>query len=287
MFNLPHDLLKLNQPFCWLGEAFNDTTAFFQAPPREVIPEVWHPNLTQYQVKSSTPVTFKGKLAVPLKDQQGVYNVVIFSLADGEEITRAPNTDQPYFHPDGQHLLLKHKGKGGAEVYQFDLADGRSQIYTFTSYGFSQTLYEYDLATETETPASNDLLGSYPAYTRQTEGQLEALLPHDSAILADSSADMIAFTSRQTGDWETYVMKRDGTELINLSQSSTSQERWPTFSPDGKWVAFLSDRGGRWAIWGAPVTGGLAQKLFDLPRTQTWGTEDETWLTERMAWGSD
>jgi hypothetical protein len=60
----------------------------------------------------------------------------------------------------------------------------------------------------------------------------------------------------------------------------------PTISPDGQWVAFVSDREGSWAIFVAPIGGGSAQKLFDFPKPNPWGAGGgRDWTEERISWG--
>ena len=44
-----------------------------------------------------------------------------------------------------------------------------------------------------------------------------------------------------------------------------SQDGLGTFSPDGKMVAFVSNRGGGWAVWVVKVDGTGLTKLFNLP----------------------
>jgi len=102
----------------------------------------------------------------------------------------------------------------------------------------------------------------------------------------DTAGTLVALHSRETGDWEAYVMGIDGGPLINLSNSPSSSDGVPTFSPDGQWVAFASDRGGSWAVYVVPSSGGTPTKLFDFPKPNPWGTGgDRDWMNERMSWG--
>jgi TolB protein len=96
---------------------------------------------------------------------------------------------------------------------------------------------------------------------------------------------LIAFTSQRDGDWEAYIMDSNGGNVRNVSNSPTSNDGLPTISPDGQWIAFVSDKGGLWAVWAAPASGGPAQKLFDLPDQDPWGEDDRNWLNERISWG--
>ena len=70
-------------------------------------------------------------------------------------------------------------------------------------------------------------------------------------------------------NWEAYMIDLDGSNLVNLSNSPDTQDGLPTVSPDGTWVAFVSDRDGRWAIWGMPRTGGEPVELVDFSAINT------------------
>jgi TolB protein len=55
--------------------------------------------------------------------------------------------------------------------------------------------------------------------------------------------DRIAFTGFETGDYEIYTIRPDGTELRQLTHThgNDAHEVW---SPDGRWIAFVSSRMG-------------------------------------------
>jgi hypothetical protein len=130
------------------------------------------------------------------------------------------------------------------------------------------------------------LIGSW-ATVRDSRGQRPALLLRgESNRPTDAFGDRVAFFSTDFGgNWEAYTIKTDGTDLRNVSESPYSSDGLPTFSPDGYWVAFVSDRDGKWAIWAAPAVGGAAMKLLDYPTGRPWGTGERDWTTERISWG--
>ena len=105
----------------------------------------------------------------------------------------------------------------------------------------------------------------------------------------DTAGSQVFFSAGDIdGNWEAYAIDLDGSNLINLSQSPASQDGLPTVSPDGNWVAFVSDRDGSWGIWVAPRTGGEAIKVVNLSEINTrspWGTGDRAWMLERISWG--
>ncbi|MCB0167853.1 MAG: PD40 domain-containing protein [Anaerolineae bacterium] len=90
-------------------------------------------------------------------------------------------------------------------------------------------------------------------------------------------------------NWEAYSVDLDGSNLTNLSNAEYFQDGLPTVSPDGNWVAFVSDRAGTWGIWAVPRSGGEPVQLLDLSKINTnpspWGTGDRDWTTERISWG--
>lgn len=153
---VPYDLLDDGKQFCWVGEASNATEAFRTVPWDDQVPNGEDLRLTQYEAvaaepsagtvisdvwqylpgwndsKVSAPVPpatpsvtdISGKLAVPLNNDQALYNVHIFSLPDGKEIAEISNARQPNFRFDGQRILINREGGGAENVYEYNFVDG-------------------------------------------------------------------------------------------------------------------------------------------------------------------
>ncbi len=96
----------------------------------------------------------------------------------------------------------------------------------------------------------------------------------------DNHGSQLVFMSQETGDWEVFAIAVKGGQVRNLSQSSGSQDGLGTFSPDGKSVAFVSNRGGSWAIWAVNLDGTGLTKLFNLPAAPA-----SPWYEDSISWG--
>ena len=70
----------------------------------------------------------------------------------------------------------------------------------------------------------------------------------------------LTFSSSDAGDWNTYVIEADGGVPQRLTQEP-SDDYYATWSPDGRWVYFVSDRSGGLQIWKIPPEGGQAAQV--------------------------
>ena len=242
----------------------------------------------------------------------------IFEASDtgsiGKPISGSPTDLYPSYRPDGTTLAYSNP----------QLATGSAgyQTYLFVQCGLKPPSQDADKCTAIADfgmiippGAIGDIIGSNPVWTpsdqlaykgcntwqgggscgmfivgswavkRTSNGELpRKLVDGTSVIPTDAKNGKIAFHSRESGDWEAYVVSEDGSGIVNLSNSPGSLDGVPTISPDGQWVAFASNRSGGWAVYVVPITGGEAQKLFNFPSANPWGSGDREWTNERMSW---
>jgi len=308
------------------------------------------------------PPAIAGKLAFPVDDGAGHYDVYVVSMPDGKPIGQIRGARQPNFRPDGVKLVVNGQGgsfgenvfeangSGGIERAVSDSptdeypfynpsgnrlsfgnatlvtgSEGKQHPYLFVQCGIIPPNNESDPTCQNVATfgllipagqtgeiigthpvwASNDLIayngcdtwrgggGSCGIYIvaswankRGGNGEIPRKLADGSSLLpTDAKGAFIAYQSRESGNWEEFVMSVNGGPSTNISNGPNSSDGLGTISPDEKWVAFASDRAGAWAIFVAPITGGEAQKLFDFPKANPWATGDRDWANERISWG--
>lgn len=78
----------------------------------------------------------------------------------------------------------------------------------------------------------------------------------------------IAFTRRQHDHWEVYMVDADGRNLRRLTDTSRQPSGQladsvaPAWSPDGQYLAFLTNRSGKWEIWVMRADGTQQRSMF-------------------------
>jgi len=104
--------------------------------------------------------------------------------------------------------------------------------------------------------ASGD--AGFQQHTFLTEGA-------DADVAVDPAGKWLAFTSTRHSDHpKIYLQKSDGLSVTQLT-SDASDDAHPTFSPDGKKIAFASTRAGNWDIYLMDVDGKNVVQLTRSP----------------------
>lgn len=301
------------------------------------------------------PPALSGRLAFPVDDGAGHYDVWVMDLPDGDPFTVMTRARQPNFANDGRLLVNLQNNQYGEHIgllgpnyeWRGQISDSPSDSHPFWSPDGSR--YVFDSPTRLTDPATRDYIpflfipcsadrlpqeendpvcrdtegkskliaGEYPVWTEDWRIAFFTFAGDDGIYVTSAGATVrdaggeyavsqpLVFSNGRPSDshgyqlyfsagnldnnWEAYAIDLDGNNLVNLSNSPDSQDGLPTVSPDGEWVAFISDRGNDWAIWVVPTQGGEPQKLLDLSVINTnpnpWGSDDRAWQSERMSWG--
>jgi tricorn protease len=113
----------------------------------------------------------------------------------------------------------------------------------------------------------------------ERENNVEAVLLKDEA----DSYDLSPSTKRAVVSvhGELFSIATDKGETTNLTRSPGARDMNPQWSPDGKWIAFVSDRSGREELWLCDEHGGQLKKLTDsdtLKGQPVWSPDSKSLL---------
>jgi Tol biopolymer transport system component len=91
----------------------------------------------------------------------------------------------------------------------------------------------------------------------------------------------VVFYSRDQPEGDVYVCRPDGTGLRQLT-SDVAIDRVPRWSPDGKWVAFFSERAGHLQIWKIRgADGSDLQQMTDSGSIPAWSPDSRRLATAK------
>ncbi len=109
-------------------------------------------------------------------------------------------------------------------------------------------------------------------------GPLTTTPSDDQPDWSPDGAFLAFMSDGRDGNPEVYranIADRSVTRLTN----NGSIDGLPVVSPDGKWVAFVSNRSGSWAVYATPSTGGEAQAVFTISGSlDAWHEHNLQWL---------
>ena len=187
-----------------------------------------------------------------------IYNL---NSKSAEQITNTPSIDQQpvwvgdtiYFASNRDRTInlfaYDAATKGTRKVTNHDVfdvlwpsGDGRRIVYENGGW-----LYVFD-------PAS----GKSDKVSIRVESDLPHTLPYFKNVTEDVDAMSISPTGKRallTARGDVFTVPAEKGEIRNLTLSPGVRESAATWSPDGRWVAYLSDRTGEYEVWVRPGDG--------------------------------
>ena len=124
--------------------------------------------------------------------------------------------------------------------------------------------------TDTLNPPTETATSAEAAIPLPTTTALPTSSPTPLPSLTGSGGGLIAFTSdRDDGEGDIYVMNADGSNVQRLTDDP-AYDAWPTWSPDGSQIAFMSDRSGNPDIYVMNADGSNVRQLTDHPANDIW-----------------
>ena len=210
---------------------------------------------TPHSIDFRTWKRYRGGMATDI----WLFNLQNFS---SERVTTWEGTDTyPMWHGETLYYLCDQGPEHRLNIWKFDLAKKEhKQLTAFKdfdcrfpaigpgSHGEGEivfqngsSLYVLNLASGEAKPVSITIPTAQPKWK---ERQVDA---GKYLFNWDVSPTGKRFVAEARGDIWTLPSKNGS--VINLTRSDTSAERYPSWSPDGQWIAYFSDRSGEYELY--------------------------------------
>ena len=179
-------------------------------------------------------------------------------------IEKALEWQMPRFSPKGDRIALMVATDGVSDLYVYDFARQRLDRLTFEDGAKGAPVWTPD---GTRIVYTNAMGGGAPnLYWRRADGtgKVERLTTSPNSQVAYSfhpQGRHLAYTERGAGGLDLMVLPLEGDEKTGWKAgtprpflATTDSENYPMFSPDGRWIAYMSTAGG---------TGGIYVRAFE------------------------
>jgi Tol biopolymer transport system component len=181
------------------------------------------------------------------------------------------NFHAPMFSPDGRRIAVDFNAPDGRDVWVLSLADGLLSRVTFDRDGHD-AVWAPDGRALSYTSLRNGLVTlvrTRPAESQAPEVLLSsAQLGYGGVWMPDASALITVANSRDAGSDLAWV-RGGGKGPIEPLLTSRFDEGFPAVSPDGRWLAFVSNQSGQSQVYARSLAGTGDQVQISL----TGGTE--------------
>lgn len=194
-------------------------------------------------------------------------------LYSGEGVIEAPNWSR-----DGKFLLVNTRG----DLFRLPLGDGPRELQKLElGAGGYVCNNDHDLSADGEQLAFSASTAASPksqVFVSDADGRnVRRVTPTAPSYFHGWSPDSryLAFVAeRGDGRYELYRVPAAGGSEERLT-SAGGYDDGPEYTPDGRWIYFNSNRGGRWNIWRIPPDGaGPSDTLAE----QVTRDEPEDWF---------
>ena len=211
--------------------------------------------------------------------------VLDFASGDISQLTDWTGSDQFPMWGDGAIYFNSDREDGNLNIYRYDTtskATTRLTNYTdydvkWPSYGDGKVVFQYgpglsvlDTATGKAAPVAINV----PTDRRHLREELVSVEPRDGAFCLSPAGERAIVVGRG----EVLNLPTDKGDALNLTRTNDSREKNAAWSPDGRWIALISDRTGEEQVY-----------LVDQRGEKEWKqlTKGNFGYTNQLAWSPD
>lgn len=179
-----------------------------------------------------------------LSSYSNLWSANAFSSGPMRRITQGKYFDQtPSFSPDGEQIFFSSNRLDSFDIWRLSFLAG-SGIALITSSSNMQEDYPSINQVNDIILFSSEVKGSKIKQIWTLNNNSGELLQLREGRWPIWFHDKIVFSAiqRTTGEWKIWIMEKDGSSPIQISTSDGSNDIQPVISPDGRFIAFASDR---------------------------------------------
>jgi len=213
-------------------------------------------------------------------------------------LTEHPEDSRPHWSPSGKQVVFDSTSAGDRRlrIYLQDDVRFRKKVAPMM-YEAWELFGRYPVFLANHTIAYNGCNvwengGKCGIYVTNMQGnQPRSITDWPDDLPTDNLGNQVLFMSNRNSpdardNWDVYIVETGGGTPRRLTEHP-AHDGLATASPDGRHIAFVTNRDGAWAMYVMRADGSRTRKLFDLngefgPGAQYW---EYDWKQERLSWG--
>ena len=198
----------------------------------------------------------------------GTFQVCMYSMELGRQVAFPHfrgTSASPTWSPDGMRLAFWSSMGGSPNIYTADASSG-THVTRVTVGGGPDAQPVWNRKTGKQIVYVSGRGGHPQLYLMNSDGtNSEKIDLPDMGYVVDPdwspNGSLLAFSwQRPEGNYDIYVMDISTHRLVQLTHDTARNEK-PSWAPDGRHLAFQSNRTGRWQIWTMLADGTEARQL--------------------------
>jgi TolB protein len=198
-------------------------------------------------------------------DEGNFVQIYVIDIQSGQ-IRQVTNTAScsnwaPSWSPDGRSFAFYSNCDGSREIYTMDVNGGNRQRLTFTTNGNNKF--------PVWSPDGQKILyagyvsGGYKVIEMNRDGSNQRIITAGCVCAYSPDGEWVAFSEYCDDLGAISKIRIDGSDLFLLDKQYGNKN--PSWSNDGRWIVFQSDRSGNEDIWVMDADGNNWQQLTDHP----------------------